>query len=66
MAKNVQMTIQGNMLTIHVDLSKSFGPSKSGKTLVIATTEGNVSLPSEAPDAETTKIGLNIYKAPPK
>jgi hypothetical protein len=55
--KNVALTVEGTMLTIKVDLSKEFGPSSSGKTIIIASTEGNVSIP----DREE-KIGLNIYK----
>ncbi len=55
--KNVELAIEGTMLTIKVDLSKEFGPSSSGKTIIIASTEGNVSIP----DREE-KIGLNIYK----
>ncbi len=55
--KNVELTVKGTMLTITVDLSKDFGPSSSGKTTIIASTEGNVSIP----DREE-KIGLNIYK----
>ena len=55
--KNVEMTVEGTMLTIKVDLTKDFGPSSSGKTTIIASTEGNVNLP----DREE-KIGLNIYK----
>ncbi|MCX5720842.1 MAG: hypothetical protein NT179_02265 [Nitrospirae bacterium] len=55
--KNVEMTIQGTILTIKVDLSKEFGPSASGKTTIIASTEGNVTIP----DREE-KIGLNVYK----
>jgi hypothetical protein len=55
--KNVELAVEGTMLTIKVDLSKEFGPSSSGKTIIIASTEGNVSIP----DREE-KIGLNIYK----
>jgi hypothetical protein len=55
--KNVQMTVEGNILTIRVDLSKEFGPSASGKTIIIASTEGNVSIP----DREE-KVGLNVYR----
>jgi hypothetical protein len=55
--KNVELTVEGTMLTIKVDLSKDFGPSSSGKTTIVASTEGNVSIP----DREE-KIGLNIYK----
>ena len=60
--KNVVMKVEGNTLTITVDLSKEFGLSSSGKTTIIATTEGNVSIEG----AEEKKIGLNIYKKPTK
>jgi hypothetical protein len=40
--KNVEMEVEGNVLTIRVDLSKEFGPSSSGKTIIIASIEGNV------------------------
>lgn len=56
--KNVEMNIDGNMLTIKVDLSKDFGPSTSGKTIIIASTEGNQSVPGK----EAIKVGLNIYR----
>ena len=56
--KNVEMNLEGDILTIKVDVSKEFGPSSSGKTIIIATTEGNVSIP----DSEEKKIGLNVYK----
>jgi len=56
--KNCEMKIAGNILTITVDLAKDFGKSASGKSIIIASTEGNVSVP----DKEDVKIGLNIYK----
>jgi hypothetical protein len=56
--KNVEMTVTDNILTIKVDLTKEFGPSSSGKTIIIASTEGNVPIPGN----EEAKIGLNIYK----
>jgi len=56
--KNVEMNVEGNTLTIKVDLSKEFGPSSSGKSIIIATTEGNVSVPG----AEDNKVGLNVYR----
>ncbi|MEC4673889.1 MAG: hypothetical protein VST68_06845 [Nitrospirota bacterium] len=55
--KNVELTVEGTMLTIKVDLSQDFGPSSSGKTTIVATTEGNVTVPERE-----EKIGLNIYK----
>ena len=56
--KNIEMNLDGNMLTVKVDLTKEFGPSASGKTIIIASTEGNISVPGN----EEIKIGLNIYK----
>lgn len=56
--KNIDMKVEGQTLTITVDLSKDFGESSSGKSIIIATTEGNIALPEK----EEIKIGLNIYK----
>ena len=58
--KNVEMKVDGNTLTIKVDLTKEYGPSSSGKTIIIASTEGNVSVP----DREE-KVGLNVYRKKP-
>ena len=55
--KNVEIKVEGNILTIKVDLTKEFGPSASGKTIIIASTEGNVSVPDR-----DEKIGLNVYR----
>lgn len=55
--KNVEMKVVGDILTITVDLSKEYGESGSGKSIVIASTEGNVSVPEK----DGIKIGLNIY-----
>ncbi|NJL16244.1 MAG: hypothetical protein HC938_02665 [Nitrospira sp.] len=55
--KNVEMTVEGTLLTIRVDLSKEFGPSSTGKTIIIASTEGNVTIPNRE-----EKIGLNVYR----
>ena len=56
--KNVDMKVEGDVLTIKVDLTKEFGPSASGKTIIIASTEGNIAIPEK----EEVKIGLNVYK----
>ena len=55
--KNIEMTTEGNILTIKVDLSQRFGKSSSGKSTIIASTEGNQSVPGQ----ENVKIGLNVY-----
>lgn len=56
--KNVEMKVEGNLLTILVDISKDYGESKSGKSITIASTEGNISIPEH----EDIKIGLNVYR----
>lgn len=54
--KNVEFKIDKNILTIKIDLSKRFGPSKSGKTTIVATTEGNIDV------GGNVKLGLNAYE----
>jgi hypothetical protein len=56
--KNVQLQVEGNILTIKVDLTKEFGPSSSGKTIIIASSEGNQAIS----EGSEVKIGLNVYK----
>ena len=55
--KNVELSVKGNILTIAVDLTKEFGPSASGKTIIIASTEGNFSL-----QGRSEVVGLNVYR----
>jgi hypothetical protein len=55
--KNVEMKVEGNILTIKVDLTKDFGPSSSGKTIIIASTEGNQTVPDRK-----EVVGLNVYR----
>ncbi len=55
--KNVKLSVSGNTLTITVDLTQEFGPSSSGKTIIIASTEGNYPLPGR-----TEVVGLNVYR----
>ena len=57
---NVQIEVKDNKAIITVDLTKEFGLSKSGKTIVVATTRGNVPIPG----AETYRLGLNCYRYP--
>ena len=40
-----------------MDLTKEFGPSASGKTTIIASTEGNITVPERE-----EKVGLNVYR----
>lgn len=58
--KNVEMSVEGDTLVIKVDLKQEFGLSSSGKNIIIASTEGNQSVPGR-----DEKIGLNIYRKKP-
>lgn len=55
--KNAEMSVVGNILTVTVDLSKEIGPSKSGKTIMIASSEGNKIIPGTG-----YRLGLNVYR----
>jgi len=55
---NVKMEVNGDELIAKVDLSKTLGQSKSGKSTVIATTSGNIAVPGR-PDI---KIGVTVYR----
>ena len=56
--KNVETTLDGNKLIITVDISQDFGPSKSGKTTIIASTEGNVPVEGHS----EIRFCLKVYK----
>jgi hypothetical protein len=54
---NIKATVNGDVLTMTVLLTERHGRSKSGKTEMIASTNGNVSVPGH----EDIKMGINIY-----
>jgi hypothetical protein len=60
MAMNVE--IKNNKLYIEIDLEKP-KPSASGKTLVVASTRGNMVTSAEI-DGKPVIIGLNAYIKP--
>lgn len=55
--QNAEMTVNGDMLTIKIDLSQRHGPSGSGKSITIATTGPTV----KVPDNPDIKISVNCY-----
>jgi hypothetical protein len=57
--KNVKMSVDGNILTITVDLSQDNGPSSSGKTIMIGSSMGNKPVSRAFPDV---RVGVNVYK----
>lgn len=56
--QNVTVEVKGNILTMAVDLTKEIGLSSSGKTTLIASTQGN----SKVPGKEGMQFGLNVFK----
>lgn len=55
--ENIAMNLNGNILTVTIDITKRGKTSGSGKSTSIASTGGNVSIPNH-PDI---KIGVNCY-----
>lgn len=58
--ENVKFTRNGDKLLIEVDLKHRGALSSTGKTVRIASTEGNVPLDG----APEIKVGLNIFTPP--
>lgn len=57
-SSNVTMTVKENILIIEVDLSRSLGPSSSGKSMLIASTGGSAPVPLRT----DIQVGLNVFK----
>ena len=55
--RNVKIEVDGDLLIITVDLNERYGRSKSGKSVIIGTTEGIVSVPGNA----DVKVGVNVF-----
>jgi hypothetical protein len=55
----LKVEIKENKLLIEIDLEKP-APSSSGKTLVVASTHGNIVTSAEV-DGKPITIGLNAY-----
>ncbi len=59
---NIGEEVKDGKLILTIDLSKKGNPSKSGKSMVIASTEGNVPTNSHNKQAIDIRYGLNVYK----
>lgn len=55
--QNVKIETVGTKLVITMDLTAGGEKSKSGKSTVVATTKGNVTVPGT-----DLKLGLNLYR----
>lgn len=54
--QNVTMQVKDGKTVITIDNTKRLGPSKSGKTIGVASTNGNVPIPNT-----NLILGLNVY-----
>jgi hypothetical protein len=54
--RNVEVEVTGNKLTLTIDLSDKTEPSGSGKTNIVATTQGNKQI------GDGWFVGLNVYR----
>jgi len=57
--KNIETEVKGDMLVITVDLSKEFGSSSSGKSIIIASSEGNKPIAGKP----GIMMGVNVYRS---
>lgn len=55
--ENMKMIVKGDILHIEVDLSAKGTPSKTGKTIVIATSRGSAKIPGRE-----ERVGLNVFR----
>lgn len=58
--QNVKVSTKGNLLVIEIDATQDLGFSKSGKTRMVASTNGNQKI---AVAGRELVIGLNAYTA---
>jgi len=56
--RNVEFEVKGSVLTIKVDLTKRCGPSKSGKTEIIGSTDGIAKVDGAG---APLMVGLNVF-----
>lgn len=59
---NIKATVAGNKLTLEIDLSQRGNKSASGKSISVASTEGNVAVEGHP----EIKMGVNVYVGIPK
>ena len=58
-ASNVAVEVEGNIMTIKVDLTKDFGPSSTGKSRKIASTGGFMTVPGAGNEKKFLSLNVN-------
>ncbi|MFQ5627877.1 MAG: hypothetical protein ACE5I1_03885 [bacterium] len=56
---NVKTEMKSTQLIITIDLDEDNGPSKSGKTTIVASTQGAIPISYKGSEY---KLNLNVYK----
>jgi hypothetical protein len=56
--QNIKVTTKGNLLVIEIDATTDLGASKSGKTRMVASTQGNQKITVAGRDIY---LGINAY-----
>ena len=57
LAPHIEFEVKDGKLILSIEIQHKGEPSKSGKSIVIGSTRGNVSVPGTG-----LKLGLNLYK----
>lgn len=60
--ENLEVTVDGKIMTIKIDITKDFGLSASGKNNIVASSHGNVTIDG----TDGVVLGLNAYKRRPR
>jgi len=61
----MNVTIENNELVIRVPIKDKLEPSKTGKTLIVASSSGNQTT-SAVVQGQNVVVGFNAYIYPPK
>jgi len=56
--RNVSVEVEGNIARVLINLDEKLGPSKSGKTELVASIPGAITIPGT-----DVKLGLNAYRS---
>jgi len=58
---NIKTSLKGSILTVEIDVSQPGAPSGSGKSLVVGTTSGAISV-----EGTDIQLNVNAYRVLPK
>ena len=59
--RNVELSIEGDILTLRVDLSQECGLTKSERSVCVATTDGNLQIWADG-SPRNERVNLNVFR----